>query len=284
MPIQLMRLGPSGQERPGLQDADGTVFDLTPLTDEIDAQFLATDGTARALDAAAAGKLPRLDATNLRAGPPVQGSGAIICIGMNYAAHAAESGGAAPSSPVIFMKTPNTVVGPNDDICIPRGSTKTDWEVELAVVIGKRASYLDTLEDADRCIAGYTVSNDVSERSFQIECSGGQWSKGKCCPTFNPMGPGLVPIDCIPDPQSLRLSTKVNGELRQSSSTSDMIFSVRYLVWHLSHFMTLEPGYVINTGTPEGVALSGRFPYLRAGDTVELEIEHVGQQRQRVRG
>ena len=284
MPIQLMHLGPSGQERPVFQDIDGELCDLTPLTDEIDGKFLADDGTARALDAAAAGLLPRMDATGLRVGPPVLRPGAVICIGMNYAAHAAESGGTARSTPVVFLKTPNTVIGPNDDIRIPRGSTRTDWEVELAVVIGKRASYLGAPEDADRCIAGHTISNDVSERSFQLEFSGGQWSKGKCCPTFNPMGPGLVLSDCIPDPQALRLSTKVNGDLRQSSSTSDMIFSVRYLVWHLSQYMTLEPGYVINTGTPEGVALSGRFPYLRDGDLIELEIEQVGQQRQRVCG
>jgi 2,4-diketo-3-deoxy-L-fuconate hydrolase len=284
MPIQLMHLGPSGQERPVFQDIDGELFDLTPLTDEIDGKFLAADGIARTLDAAAAGLLPHLDATGLRVGPPVPHPGAVICIGMNYAAHAAESGGTAPSTPVVFLKTPNTVIGPNDDIRIPRGSTRTDWEVELAVVIGKRASYLGAPEDAGGCIAGYTVSNDVSERSFQLECSGGQWSKGKCCPTFNPMGPGLVLSDCIPDPQALRLSTKVNGNLRQSSSTGDMIFSVRYLVWHLSQYMTLEPGYVINTGTPQGVALSGRFPYLRDGDLIELEIEQVGQQRQRVCG
>ena len=284
MPIQLMHLGPTGQERPVFQDIDGELFDLTSLTDEIDGKFLAADGTARALDAARAGLLPRFDATGLRVGPPVLQPGAVICIGMNYAAHAAESGGTAPDTPIIFLKTPNTVIGPNDDIRIPPGSAKTDWEVELAVVLGKRASYLGAPEDAGRCIAGYTVSNDVSERSFQLECSGGQWSKGKCCPTFNPMGPGLVLSDGIPDPQALRLSTKVNGDLRQSSSTRDMIFSVRYLVWHLSQYMTLEPGYVINTGTPQGVALSGRFPYLRDGDLIELEIEQIGQQRQRVCG
>jgi 2,4-didehydro-3-deoxy-L-rhamnonate hydrolase len=282
MSIQLMHLGPSGRERPVLQDADGTLFDLTSLTDEIDGEFLGADGAARAIDAAAAGSLLRLDGAGLRAGPPILKPGAVICVGMNYAAHAAESGSAAPSAPVIFLKTPNTVVGPNDDIRIPRDSAKTDWEVELAVVIGKRASYLDTPEDSDRHIAGYTISNDVSERSFQLEHSGGQWSKGKCCPTFNPMGPGPVLPQCVPDPQALGLSTKVNGELRQSSSTSDMIFPVRYLIWHLSQYMTLEPGDVINTGTPEGVALSGRFPYLRDGDVVELEIDQIGQQRQRV--
>jgi 2-keto-4-pentenoate hydratase/2-oxohepta-3-ene-1,7-dioic acid hydratase in catechol pathway len=281
--MQLMNLGPSGQERPVFQGSEGDFFDLTPLTDEIDGNFLAADGPARALDAATAGSLPRIDATGLRVGPPVLRPGAVICIGMNYAAHAAESGGPVPDTPVVFLKTPNTVIGPNDDIRIPRNSAKTDWEVELAVVIGRRASYLNAPEDADRFIAGYTVSNDVSERSFQLETSGGQWSKGKCCPTFNPMGPGLVLTDCIPDPQALRLSTKVNGELRQSSSTGDMIFPVRHLVWHLSQYMTLEPGYVINTGTPQGVALSGRFPYLRDRDLIELEIEQVGQQRQRVR-
>jgi 2,4-didehydro-3-deoxy-L-rhamnonate hydrolase len=283
MPVQLMHLGPAGQERPVLEDADGTLFDLTSLTDQVDGAFLAAGGPARALDAAAAGSLPRFDGTGLRVGPPVKNTGAVVCIGMNYAAHAAESGSAPPTSPVIFMKTPNTVIGPNDDVLIPRGSVKTDWEVELAVVIGRHASYLDSPEDADAYIAGYTISNDVSERAFQIEQSGGQWSKGKCCPTFNPLGPGLVLPQGVPDPQALRLSTTVNGEPRQDSSTKDMIFGVRYLIWHLSQYLALEPGYIINTGTPEGVALSGRFPYLRDGDVVELRIEQLGQQRQQVR-
>jgi 2,4-didehydro-3-deoxy-L-rhamnonate hydrolase len=283
MPAQLMNIGPSGQERPVFQGPEGDFFDLTPLTDEIDGNFLAAHGPARALDAAAGGSLPRIDVVGLRVGPPILRPGALICVGMNYAAHAAESGGSAPDTPIVFLKTPNTVIGPNDDIRIPKNSTKTDWEVELAVVIGKQASYLSDPADADRFIAGYTVSNDVSERSFQLEESGGQWSKGKCCPTFNPLGPGLVLSNCIPDPQALRLSTKVNGQLRQSSSTGDMIFSVRYLVWHLSQYMTLEPGYIINTGTPQGVALSGKFPYLGNDDVIDLEIEHVGQQCQRVR-
>jgi 2-keto-4-pentenoate hydratase/2-oxohepta-3-ene-1,7-dioic acid hydratase in catechol pathway len=202
---------------------------------------------------------------------------------MNYAAHAAESGSEPPQAPVVFLKTPNTVVGPNDDIILPRESEKTDWEVELAVVIAKRAAYLDSPEDADRYIAGFAVSNDVSERAFQLDQSGGQWSKGKCCATFNPLGPGLVLADEVADPQELRLRTTVNGEARQDSSTKDMVFSVRHLIWDLSQYMVLEPGYVINTGTPQGVALSGRFPYLRAGDVVELEIDGLGAQRQVVR-
>jgi 2-keto-4-pentenoate hydratase/2-oxohepta-3-ene-1,7-dioic acid hydratase in catechol pathway len=198
---------------------------------------------------------------------------------MNYAAHAAESGATPPAVPVLFFKTPNTVVGPHDDVFVPRGSTKTDWEVELAVVIGRRARYLDSPEQAREYIAGFTLSNDVSEREFQLDVSGGQWSKGKCSETFNPLGPALVPADEL-DPGNLRMRSWVNGEPRQDSSTSDLIFGVDYLVWHLSQVAVLEPGDIVNTGTPEGVALSGRFPYLRAGDVVELEIEGIGRQRQ----
>ncbi len=181
---------------------------------------------------------------------------------------------------MIFFKTPNTVVGPYDEVLVPRGSEKTDWEVELAVVIGRRARYLGSPEEALDHVAGYAVSNDVSERAFQIEESGGQWSKGKCCETFNPLGPWLVPAEEVGDPQSLRLRSFVNGEPRQDSSTADMIFSVAFLVHHLSQYLVLEPGDVINTGTPQGVALSGRHPYLRPGDVMELEIDRLGRQRQ----
>jgi 2-keto-4-pentenoate hydratase/2-oxohepta-3-ene-1,7-dioic acid hydratase in catechol pathway len=223
-----------------------------------------------------------VDLAGQRIGAPVARPGAVICIGQNYAAHAAESGSEPPTVPIIFFKTPNTVVGPCDDVRIPRGSSKTDWEVELAVVIGRTARYLDSHADADACIAGYAVSNDVSERDFQMAQSGGQWSKGKCCETFNPLGPWLVPAADVADPQALDLSSRVNGEQRQNSNTKDMIFGVRELVWHLSQYLVLEPGDVINTGTPQGVALSGRFPYLAAGDVMELEISGLGRQRQRL--
>jgi 2-keto-4-pentenoate hydratase/2-oxohepta-3-ene-1,7-dioic acid hydratase in catechol pathway len=277
-----MRLGQPGAERPAVRAGDGTVYDLSPLTADIDGAFLAGGGVARAREAVQAGRLPVLDPAGLRVGAPVARPGAVICIGQNYAAHAAESGAAPPTTPIIFFKHPNTVVGPYDDVLIPPGSGRTDWEVELAVVIGRRARYLGSPDDALAHIAGYTVSNDVSERDFQLDQSGGQWSKGKCCETFNPLGPWLATPDEVPDPQRLGLRSWVNDEPRQDSDTADMIFPVAYLVWHLSQFMVLDPGDVINTGTPEGVALSGRFPYLAAGDRVEMEIDGLGRQRQSV--
>ncbi len=197
----------------------------------------------------------------------------MLCIGQNYAAHAAESGATPPERPIMFYKAPNTVVGPYDDVLIPRGSAKTDWEVELGVVIGRTARYLDSPADALGHVAGYVVANDVCERDFQLAVSGGQWSKGKSCETFNPLGPWLVTPDEVGDPGALRLRSWVNGEPRQDSSTADMIFDVAYLIWNLSQYTVLEPGDLINTGTPQGVALSGRFPYLRAGDVVEVEID-----------
>jgi 2-keto-4-pentenoate hydratase/2-oxohepta-3-ene-1,7-dioic acid hydratase in catechol pathway len=279
--MQLVRLGPVSAERPAVRADDGTVYDLTPLTHDIDGAFLAADGVARVRDALAAGELsPLADADSLRVGAPIVRPQAVVCIGMNYAAHAAESGDKPPAQPVIFFKHPNTVIGPYDEVLIPRGSEKTDWEVELAVVMGKRARYLDSPDEALSYVAGYAVSNDVSERAFQITDSGGQWSKGKCCETFNPLGPWLVPADEVPDPQDLRLRSFVNGAPRQDSSTKDMVFSVAFLIHHLSQFLVLEPGDVINTGTPQGVALSGRFPFLKAGDTMDLDITHLGAQRQ----
>ena len=276
--MKLMRVGAFGAERPVVEH-DGVTYDLRPLTDDVDGAFLAADGTARTRAALVAGSLPRTDVGGERVGAPVARPHAVWCIGMNYAAHAAESGATPPEVPVLFFKTPNTVVGPYDEVLVPRGSEKTDWEVELAVVIGRRARYLDSPEDAAAHIAGYTISNDVSERAFQLEISGGQWSKGKCAETFNPLGPALVPADEL-DVSDLRLTSFVNGEPRQDSTTADLIFSVPYLVWHLSQVAVLEPGDVINTGTPQGVAISGRFPYLRAGDVVELAIEGIGTQRQ----
>lgn len=272
----LQRVGEPGNERP-VAVIDGVARDLTSLTADVDGAFLADDGIARAR--ATFDELPIIDIDGQRVGAPVARPQAVWCIGLNYAAHAAESGAQLPTAPVLFFKTPNTVVGPYDDILIPRGSTKTDWEVELAIVIGKRARYLDAVGDAWQHIAGYAVSNDVSERAFQLEQSGGQWSKGKCCETFNPLGPALVPADEV-DPGNLRLRSFVNGEPRQDSSTADLIFDVPSIVHHLSQYAVLEPGDVINTGTPEGVALSGRFPYLAPGDVIQVEIDGLGQARQ----
>lgn len=253
------------------------------MTDDIDGAFLETGGVRRIREALVEGSLPQIAIGGQRLGAPIVRPSAIVCVGMNYAAHAAESGAQPPERPVLFFKAPNTVIGPNDDVVIPRGSVKTDWEVELAIVIGKRTAYLDSPDDAPGYIAGYTVSNDVSEREWQLEISGGQWSKGKCAPTFNPLGPYLVPVDEF-DAAEARLTSTVNGEARQDSNTRDMIFGATHLVWEISQYLTLEPGDIINTGTPQGVALSGRFPYLKAGDTMELTIDGIGTQRQRVRG
>ncbi|MFC5261487.1 fumarylacetoacetate hydrolase family protein [Kribbella qitaiheensis] len=278
--MELLRLGAVGEERPYLRSTDGTVYDLSSVTAEIDGAFLASDGIARARAALDAGSLPVASAEGLRVGAPIARPAAVVCIGQNYAAHAAESGAEPPKEPIVFFKHPNTVVGPYDEVLVPRGSTRTDWEVELAVVIGKTARYLASDEEALACIAGYTIANDVSERAFQLEVSGGQWSKGKCCETFNPLGPALIPADEVDDPQNLDLKSWVNGEPRQDSNTRDMIFSVAALVRDLSQYMTLDPGDLVNTGTPEGVALSGRFPYLSPGDTVECEIQGLGRQKQ----
>jgi 2,4-diketo-3-deoxy-L-fuconate hydrolase len=277
--MKFARLGEPGSEIPVVLDGDRHL-DLRPLTSDVDGRFLADDPVGRTSAAIAEGRLPVLEgAAGLRVGAPIARPSAVVCIGMNYAAHAAESGSAPPSMPVMFLKTPNTVVGPYDPVTIPRGSEKTDWEVELGIVIGRRAAYLDSAADAAAHIAGFVAANDVSERTFQLEVSGGQWSKGKCAPGFNPTGPWLVTPDEV-DPQALRLRSRVNGEPRQDSSTADMIFPVDHIVWHLSQFLTLEPGDLVLTGTPEGVALSGRFPYLAPGDVVDIEIEGLGAQRQ----
>lgn len=277
--MELLRLGSPGQERPFVREA-GTVYDLASLTADIDGPFLAADGIARVRAALDRGELPAVDVEGLRVGAPVARPTAVVCIGQNYAAHAAESGSEPPAHPVIFFKHPNTVVGPDDVVLLPPGAEKVDWEVELAVVIGKTARYLPSAEAARDVIAGYTISNDVSERAYQLEVSGGQWSKGKCSETFNPLGPALVPADEV-DPQALRLRSFVNGEPRQDSSTADMIFPVLQIVHELSQYLVLEPGDVINTGTPQGVALSGRFPYLQDGDEMTIEIDGLGRQRQR---
>ncbi|MGA9278261.1 fumarylacetoacetate hydrolase family protein, partial [Ilumatobacter sp.] len=216
-----------------------------------------------------------------RYGSPVARPGMLMCIGLNYRKHAEETGAEIPGEPILFSKASRCVIGPNDDVLIPRKSHKTDYEVELAVVIGTTASYLDSPDHALEHVAGYTIANDLSEREFQLE-RGGQWVKGKSCDTFNPLGPWLVPVDEL-DGDSLGLELSVNGEVRQRSNTDDMIFGIRHLVWYVSQFMVLEPGDVINTGTPEGVAL-GRAdePYLREGDEIRVAIEGLGEQRQTV--
>jgi 2,4-diketo-3-deoxy-L-fuconate hydrolase len=275
--MKLARLGNMGHEVPVLVTDDG-YFDLRGVVDDIDAKALSPQGLAKIR--ASVGTLPVLpDAAELRIGAPVTRPSAILCIGMNYAAHAAESGSAPPERPILFLKTPNTIGGPNDGVNIPKASTKTDWEVELGVVIGTRALYLESPADSAAHIAGYLTANDLSEREFQLEISGGQWSKGKSSPGFSPLGPWLVTSDEV-DSTSLRVRSWVNSEPRQDSSTADLIFDVDYIIWNLSQFLALEPGDVILTGTPAGVALSGRFPYLKAGDVVDIEIEGLGHQRQ----
>lgn len=281
--MKLMHVGQPGMEIPVVLTDTGRGLDLRPLTVRIDGPFLASDGIGHVRRALAAGTLTELDITGWRVGAPIAAPGVILCVGMNYAAHARESGAQPPTTPVIFYKAPNTLVGPDDDVLLPRNAKKLDWEVELAVVIGRRCRYLDSPEHATDRIAGYTISNDVSERAFQLEESGGQWSKGKSAETFNPMGPWLVTADEVPDPGNLGLRSWVNGQPRQDSSTADLIFSVPYLIYHLSQYTVLEAGDVINTGTPEGVALSGRFPYLAPGDVVELEVDGLGRQTQTIR-
>ncbi|MEU9265909.1 fumarylacetoacetate hydrolase family protein [Streptomyces sp. NPDC048251] len=278
--MKLLRVGPPGEERPAVRVDDDRLLDLSPVTPEIDGAFLSCGGVDRARAAIEAGALPELDAEGLRVGAPVARPGKIVCVGLNYRDHAAETGAAIPARPVVFMKDPGTVVGPCDEVLVPRGSRKTDWEVELAVVIGRRARYLSGPEEAPGVIAGYAVSHDVSEREFQLEYSP-QWDLGKSCETFNPLGPWLVTADEVTDPQDLGLRLTVNGVKRQHGHTRDMIFPVHHLVSYLSQYMVLEPGDVINTGTPAGVALGlPGTPYLRPGDTVELEIDGLGGQRQ----
>lgn len=281
--MKLLRVGTAGAERPALLDQDGTTLrDLSSLVKDVDGALLADDAALdRVRAAAASGELPVLDAPGLRIGPPLGRIGKIVCIGLNYHDHAAETGAEIPTEPIIFFKAPDTVVGPTDTVLVPRGSRKTDWEVELAVVIGRTARYLDSAEEGLAHVGGYAISHDVSEREFQIE-RGGTWDKGKNCETFNPLGPWLVTSDEVPDPQALPLRLKVNGELKQDGTTADQIFGVGEVVRYVSQFMTLYPGDVINTGTPAGVALGKPEPkpYLRAGDVVELEIEGLGSQRQ----
>ncbi|MBP2475108.1 2-keto-4-pentenoate hydratase/2-oxohepta-3-ene-1,7-dioic acid hydratase in catechol pathway [Crossiella equi] len=283
--MQFLRLGEPGSEFPAVRADNGVLHDLRPLTADLTGAFLAADGLARAAAAVAAGELPVLDdpgdGSGLRLGAPIAQPGKIVCIGLNYRDHAEETGAEIPPEPILFMKAPDTLVGPYDEVLVPRGSVKTDWEVELGVVIGRTARYLEDHESALACVAGYAVSHDVSEREFQLE-RGGTWDKGKSCEGFNPLGPHLVPANEIGDPQSLALRLSVNGVPRQDGNTKNMIFTVAECVRYLSQFMVLRPGDLINTGTPAGVALGEPEPkpYLRAGDVVELSIEGLGTQRQ----
>ncbi|MFJ8104329.1 fumarylacetoacetate hydrolase family protein [Streptomyces sp. NPDC096132] len=280
--MKLLRVGTAGAERPALLDADETLRDLSGVVDDIDGALLADDDALGRIRAAAeSGELPALDATGLRIGPPLGRIGKIVCIGLNYHDHARETGAEPPAEPVVFFKAADTVVGPYDTVLVPRGSAKTDWEVELAVVIGRTARYLESAEEGLAHVAGYAVAHDVSEREFQIE-RGGTWDKGKNCETFNPLGPWLVTADEVGDPQDLSLRLWVNGELKQDGTTAEQIFPVGEVVRYVSQFMVLYPGDVINTGTPAGVALGAPEPkpFLRGGDVVELEIAGLGRQRQ----
>ncbi|MFV0801395.1 fumarylacetoacetate hydrolase family protein [Brucella sp. MAB-22] len=278
--MKFLRYGETGQEKPGLLDADGNIRDLSAHVSDLSGAALAPDALAK-LGAIDINSLPKVEG-NPRLGPCVAGTGKFICIGLNYADHAAESGMAVPPEPVIFMKATSAIVGPNDDLLIPRGSEKTDWEVELGIVIGKTAKYVSE-DDALDYVAGYCTLHDVSERAFQIERAG-QWTKGKSCDTFGPTGPWLVTKDEVADPQNLGMWLKVNGETMQDGSTKTMVYGVRHLVSYLSQFMSLQPGDIISTGTPPGVGMGMKPPrYLKAGDVVELGIEGLGTQKQNVR-
>jgi 2,4-didehydro-3-deoxy-L-rhamnonate hydrolase len=280
IPMKLVRHGGPGRERPGCLDAQGQLRDLSGHVHDIDGAALQPDALARlaALDTASLPPVP----AGTRLGCPVAGVGKIVCIGLNYADHAAETGAAVPSEPVIFLKATSSLTGPNDEVVIPRDSVKTDWEVELGVVIGRRASYVEEA-DALQHVAGYVVVNDVSEREFQLE-RGGQWDKGKGCDTFSPIGPWLVTRDEVADPQNLDLWLEVNGRRWQSGNTRTMVFGVASLVAYTSRFMTLMPGDIISTGTPPGVGLGQKPPvYLRPGDQMRLGIAGLGEQSQTVR-
>ena len=278
--MKFLRYGEAGQEKPGILDADGAIRDLSAHVSDLSGAALAPDALAK-LGAVDVNSLPKVEG-NPRLGPCVAGTGKFICIGLNYADHAAESGMAVPPEPAIFMKATSAIVGPNDDVLIPRGSEKTDWEVELGIVIGKTAKYVSE-DDALDYVAGYCTLHDVSERAFQIERSG-QWTKGKSCDTFGPTGPWLVTKDEVADPQNLKMWLTLNGETMQDGSTKTMVYGVRYLVSYLSQFMSLQPGDIISTGTPPGVGMGMKPPrYLKAGDVVELGIEGLGTQKQNVR-
>jgi 2-keto-4-pentenoate hydratase/2-oxohepta-3-ene-1,7-dioic acid hydratase in catechol pathway len=282
--MYLMRIGPAGSEKPVVRIDDTNYVDVSDVVGDFDEAFFSRDGIAGlggvVEERVSAGQLTAF--AGERIGAPIARPHQILCIGLNYSDHAAETGAAVPDEPILFTKSPNTLIGPNDDVRIPRGSTKPDWEVELGVVIGKRTSYLDTVDDARAAIAGYTVVNDVSERAFQIE-RGGQWSKGKSAETFNPAGPWLVTPDEIDNVLDLAMWLDISGVRRQNGSTSTMIFDPYFIVHYLSQFLVLEPGDLINTGTPPGVGMGLRPPvWLQPGDVIELGIEGLGSQRQSV--
>jgi 2-keto-4-pentenoate hydratase/2-oxohepta-3-ene-1,7-dioic acid hydratase in catechol pathway len=277
--MKLLRHGPLGQEKPGILASDGTIRDLSVHVDDIGGSAL-SDAALANLAKIDPATLPEV-AAGTRLGACVAGTGKFICIGLNYADHAAESGMAVPPEPVIFMKATSAICGPNDPVIIPRGSEKTDWEVELGVIIGTKCKYV-TEADAMNYVAGYCVSNDVSERAFQTERAG-QWTKGKSCDNFGQIGPYLVTRDEVADPQNLSMWLTVNGKKMQNGSTKTMVYGVAHVVAYLSQFMTLHPGDVISTGTPPGVGMGMKPPqYLKAGDVIELSIEGLGQQRQDV--
>jgi ureidoglycolate lyase len=278
--VKLLRYGPKGREKPGILDRDGKIRDLSAHVPDIAGSVLQPDSLKK-LAALDPSQLP-LASGELRIGPCVGKIGKFVCIGLNYADHAAETGAPIPKEPIIFMKATSAVIGPNDEVEIPRGSVKTDWEVELGVIIGRNAKYSPENAAMDY-VAGYCVVNDVSEREYQIE-RGGQWDKGKGCDTFGPTGPWLVTKDEVPDPQNLAMWLEVDGKRYQNGSTKTMIFNVPKLVSYLSHFMSLQPGDVISTGTPPGVGM-GQKPspiYLKAGQTMRLGIEGLGEQQQKL--
>ncbi len=275
--MKLVRYGAMGAEKPGAIDADGVLRDLSGVVGDIDPAALADLDRLRALDLSA---LPKVEGTP-RLGPCITGVGKFMCIGLNYSDHAAEAGMAVPSQPVLFMKATSAICGPNDDLILPRGSQKTDWEVELGVVIGKAGKYIDEAE-ALAHVAGYMVINDVSERAYQIEMEG-QWCKGKGCDTFGPIGPYLRTADEVAQPQNLHMWLDVNGERMQDGSTATMVYGVAHLVSYLSRFMSLQVGDIISTGTPPGVGMGRKPPrFLRAGDEVRLGIDGLGEQHARV--
>lgn len=273
--MKLLRYGPLGSEKPGVLDKDGQIRDLTGVIADVGGDAISDMGWAKDLDI---DSLPVVSGSP-RLGACVAGTGKFICIGLNYADHAAETGATVPPEPVIFMKATSAIVGPNDDVLIPRGSEATDWEVELGVIIGKKAKYVSE-SDALEHVAGYCVINDVSERDFQTKRSG-QWTKGKSCDTFGPTGPWLVTKDEVADPQNLKMWLTVNGVSKQNGSSKTMVYGVAHVVSYLSQFMTLHPGDIISTGTPPGVGMGFKPPqYLKDGDVVELGIEGLGTQKQ----
>jgi 2,4-didehydro-3-deoxy-L-rhamnonate hydrolase len=284
--MRLMRIGAPGSERPAVAVDDSHYVDVSDLVKDFDSEFFGSNQLAE-LEAEVRERIKNnqiSELANQRIGAPFTRPHQIICIGLNFADHAKESGAEVPAEPILFTKAPNTLIGPNDDVIIPKGSVKTDWEIELGIVIGKRARYLASPEQASNHIAGYVLCNDVSEREFQLERQG-QWSKGKSCETFNPAGPFLVTPDEITDPTKLDMVLKLNGKVLQNSNTNQMVYQPHFLVHYLSQFMVLEPGDLINTGTPPGVGLGQKPPFfLKDGDVMELEIPGLGSQRQNVVG